>query len=107
MVVHNEEESRFELRLGGELAVLQYRRTADSMIFTHTGVPPEFEGRGYGTQLAQAGLDYARKAGLQIVPYCSFIWKFIRQNPEYLSSVPEAYRGTAPSCPIPPPKPQQ
>jgi len=98
MVVHNEAESRFELKLGGEIAVLEYRRTADSMFFTHTGVPPEFEGRGYGTQLAQAGLDYARDAGLKIVPHCGFIAKFIRRNPEYLNNVPEPYRGASPSC---------
>jgi predicted GNAT family acetyltransferase len=102
MVVHNEAESRFELKLGAEVAVLEYRRTADSMFFTHTGVPPEFEGRGYGSQLARAGLDYARDAGLKIVPQCSFIGQYIRRNPEYLENVPERYRGAAPSCPIRP-----
>jgi predicted GNAT family acetyltransferase len=99
MVVHNEAESRFEMKLGGgEIAVLEYRRTADSMFFTHTFVPTAYEGRGYATELAQAGLDYARAVKLQIVPHCSFISKFIRRNPEYLPSVPEAYRGAAPSC---------
>ena len=98
MVVHNEEKSRFEMELGSEVAVLEYRRTADSMIFTHTGVPPELEGHGYGGQLARAGLDYAREAGLNIVPHCSFVAHYIARNPEYLESVPEAHRGVAPSC---------
>lgn len=100
MVVHNEAETRFELKLGAGIAVLEYRRTGDSMFFTHTGVPLEFEGRGYGVQLARAGLDYAREAGLKIVPQCSFIAAFIRRNPEYLESVPEPWRGAAPSCKI-------
>jgi len=100
MVVHNEAGSRFELDLGGEIAVLEYRRTGDSMFFTHTGVPPQFEGRGYGGQLARAGLDYARASGLKIVPLCSFIAAFIRRNPEYRENVPEAHRDTAPSCRI-------
>jgi predicted GNAT family acetyltransferase len=98
MVVHNEAESRFELELDGGIAVLVYRRTADSMVFTHTEVPPEFEGRGYGGQLARAGLDYARDAGLKIVPRCGFIADWIRRNPEYLDSVPEPWRGAAPFC---------
>ena len=101
MVVHNETESRFELRLGdGELAVLEYRIVDNTMIFTHTGVPAIHEGRGYGGQLARAGLDYARNAGMQIVPACSFIAAFIRRNPEYAGSVPEAHRTAAPSCQI-------
>ncbi|HTP86623.1 MAG TPA: GNAT family N-acetyltransferase [Bryobacteraceae bacterium] len=101
MVVHNEAKSRFELALDGDLAVLEYRRTPDSMIFTHTGVPPAFEGRGYGGQLARAALDYARAAGLKIVPLCSFIAAFIKRNPVYATSVPGAYRDTAPpSCEI-------
>ena len=99
-MVHNEAASRFELALGDELAVLEYRRTADSMIFTHTGVPPAFEGRGYGGQLAQAGLDYARSAGLKIVPLCSFIAAYVRRNPEYLESLQEAHRSQPPSCPV-------
>jgi len=100
MVVHNEAKSRFELALGDELGVLEYRRTADSIIFTHTGVPPEFEGRGYGGQLARAGLDYARAAGLKVVPLCSFIAQYIRRNPEYQESVPEGHRDQPPSCQI-------
>jgi hypothetical protein len=102
MVVHNEAGNRFELKLGAGIAVLEYRRTSDSMVFTHTGVPPEFEGRGYGGQLARAGLDYALEAGLKIVPQCSFIAEYIRRNPGYSESVPEPYRGAAPSCHIRP-----
>jgi uncharacterized protein len=100
MVVHNEAESRFELGLEGEMAVLEYRRTPDSIIFTHTGVPPQFEGRGYGSQLARAALDYAVEAGLKVVPVCGFIGRYIRRNPEYLDSVVESYRGAVPSCQI-------
>jgi len=99
-VVHNEAASRFELELGDELAVLEYRRTGDSMIFTHTGVPPAYEGRGYGGQLARAGLDYARSAGLKVVPLCSYIAAWIRRNPEYQESVPQAHRNTPASCQV-------
>jgi len=100
MVVHNEAASRFEIDLGDDVGVLEYRRAGDSMIFTHTGVPPAYEGRGYGAQLARAGLDYARANGLKIVPLCSFIAVYIRRNPEYLDSVPQDQRDRPPSCEI-------
>jgi hypothetical protein len=100
MVVHNEAECRFEIKLDGEIAVLEYRLTPDAMIFTHTGVPAAFEGRGYGSQLARVALDYAIAAGLKIVPLCGFIGRYIRRNPEYQDSVVESYRGAVPSCQI-------
>jgi len=100
MVVHNEAAGRFELKLEDELAVLEYRRSGDSIIFTHTGVPPQYEGRGYGGQLARAGLEHARDHGLKIVPLCSFIAAYIKRNPQYQDSVPEAHRDQAPSCEI-------
>ena len=103
MVVHNEAAGRFELKLGDEgtdLGVLDYRRSGDSIIFTHTGVPPAYEGRGYGGLLARAGLEYARSAGLKVVPLCSFIAAFIKRNPQYQDSVPERDRDRPPSCEI-------
>ena len=100
-MVHNEAASRFELALGDELGVLEYRRNGGAIVFTHTGVPPAYEGCGYGGQLARAGLDYARDAGLKVVPVCSFIAAYIRRNPEYLESVQDTDRNEPPSCRIP------
>ena len=45
-VVHNESKSRFEMEVGGQLAVAEYRRDGDRMLFTHTEVPPQFRGHG-------------------------------------------------------------
>jgi predicted GNAT family acetyltransferase len=82
-VIHNEAESRFEIKLGDELAVTQYRRHGSKIIFTHTEVPPSMEGKGIGNLLARTGLDYARKENLRVVPRCEFIAAFIERHPEY------------------------
>jgi uncharacterized protein len=91
-VVHNEPESRFELDLQQATALLDYSLDGNRIAFTHTEVPPEFEGRSYGTQLARAALDYARQSGLTVVPACSFVAAFIRRNPQYLDMVSPEYR---------------
>ena len=82
-VTHNPEEHRFELTVDGHLAVLDYIMFDDIMIFTHTGVPPEIEGRNAGVKLAQTGLEYARDNGLGVRSKCWFVSKYLRRHPEY------------------------
>jgi uncharacterized protein len=82
-VIHNEAENRFEVKVGDELAVTQYRRHGSKIIFTHTEVPPSMAGKGIGNLLARAALGYARKENLRVVPRCEFIASFIERHPEY------------------------
>ena len=82
-VIHNPEERRFELTVGGHLAVLDYIMMDDIIIFTHTGVPPEIEGGNVGIKLAQTGLEYARGNELGVRSKCWFVSKYLRRHPEY------------------------
>jgi uncharacterized protein len=83
-VVDVPEQSRYELRLDGHLIGLAaYRRRDGRIAFTHTEVDESCEGRGFGSRLAAAALDDARRQGLEIVPLCSFIAHYVEQHPEY------------------------
>ena len=90
VVRNNEQESRFEVEAGGELAVSQYVRRGSTIYFTHTEVPPAAEGRGIGNILARVALDYARSNRLRVVPRCKFIAAFIKRHPEYQNLVDAA-----------------
>lgn len=81
-VIHNPEERRFELTIDGHLAVLDYLMMDDIIVFTHTGVPPEIEGRNAGVKLAQTGLEYARENGLWVRSRCWFMNKYLQRHPE-------------------------
>jgi hypothetical protein len=82
-VLHQPDYGRFEIQLDSELAVLNYILDGKTMIFTHTGVPPAWEGRGIGSRLARTGLEYARQHGYWVVPQCSFIEAYIRRHREF------------------------
>ena len=82
-VVNNPGAERFETRVDGHLAVLQYGRQSGRIVFLHTEVPDELEGRGIGSQLAKAGLQYARVEGLRVVSECPFVSSYIQRHPEY------------------------
>lgn len=87
-VTDAQESSRFEIRDDGVLAgFADYRLQGGRMVFPHTEIDPAFGGRGLAKTLIREALDTARARGLQVVPLCSFVAKFIRDNPDYADVV--------------------
>lgn len=84
----NPERRRWEVRSGGEvIAYAEYRLRPGRVVFTHTVVEPQFEGRGVGSRLARIVLDAAVARGDRITPVCPFIRAYIKRHPEYMPSV--------------------
>jgi predicted GNAT family acetyltransferase len=83
VVEHNPDVRRFEAHVEGHLAQLNYMRQEGRIFFTYAGVPRPIEGRGIGSALVRAGLEYARREGLAVVPMCSFVRSYIERHPEY------------------------
>ncbi|WP_066777604.1 GNAT family N-acetyltransferase [Sphingomonas sp. CCH5-D11] len=79
----NRAEQEFELDLDGYRAVAAYQREGDRIVFTHTVVPKEIEGRGVGSKLIRAALDSARDQKLKVVAQCPFVAAFIAKHPAY------------------------
>jgi predicted GNAT family acetyltransferase len=84
-VEDNPAENRFEATVDGRVAVAEYMRSGQTIIFTHTEVPPQLRGRGIATALARAALDQARAQGLVVVARCKIIAQFVASHPEYQS----------------------
>ncbi len=82
-VIHNPDQNRFEITINGQTALAEYNIAGKNMIFTHTEVPPAFEGQGVGSRLAAFALDYAKDNGYKIQPLCPFITSYVRRHPEY------------------------
>jgi predicted GNAT family acetyltransferase len=82
-VGHDEARHRFEVEEEGATGFLSYDLSAGSIVFTHTIVPQELEGRGIGGRLVKTGLEHARAEGLKVVPQCSFVRAYIERHAEY------------------------
>jgi uncharacterized protein len=92
-VVDVPESSRYELRLANRLIGLAaYHRRDSRIAFTHTEVDESWEGRGFGSRLAAAALDDAHRQGLEVVPLCPFIARYIERHSEYDEVVKPGYR---------------
>ncbi|MBO9539591.1 N-acetyltransferase [bacterium] len=79
----NPAAKRFELQIGDRLAVAEYILTPDGIVFTHTEVPVELEGRGLASKLIKFALDSARERKLSVTPMCQAVAGYIERHPEY------------------------
>jgi len=92
-VQDNEAQSRFEITVDEELAgFLDYRQHGDEYALPHTRIFTQFEGHGLGSELVSSALAEIASRGGTVLPYCPFIPKVIRDNPEYVALVPEDQR---------------
>ena len=93
-IVKKEELNRFEIYSDGELTGFADFKIENQMIFyTHTEIDPRFGGQGLGSQLIKEALDEAFVQNLEVAPYCSFVFSYIKKNSEkYLHLVPEGQR---------------
>ena len=84
---HDIVAGRFTTEREGHQAQLVYRVQEGRLIIDHTGVPQAIGGRGIAGELVRAALDYARAAGLRVVPACSYSAVYIQRHPEYADLV--------------------
>jgi predicted GNAT family acetyltransferase len=82
-VIHDPSRERFELRIGDEVGLLEYRRSPGKMAIYHTEVPEQFQRRGYAARLTRAALDFASAEKLQVEPRCSYAAFFLQKHREY------------------------
>jgi uncharacterized protein len=81
-VTDNQAGSRFELRAGGHLAELMYRRNGKRLVLIHTEVPAELAGQGIGGRLVRAAIDRAERDGMTVVPLCPFARGWLQRHPD-------------------------
>ncbi len=86
-VKDNKEKERFEIDLDGKTALIDYSEQNGVVAMTHTEVPPEFEGKGVGSQLVKGALEIVKNDGKRVRPLCTFVAAYIKRHPEYQSLV--------------------
>jgi len=93
IVADNPGESRFELRVDGELVGWsEYRPAGDSVIVAHTEIDERREGQGLGSVLVRGTLDHIRASGKTVIPTCQFTAAYIGRHPEYVDLVDPGLR---------------
>lgn len=91
LVVHPAAE-RFEARVGEHVAFITFHLRGSRLSLNHTESPAALRGKGVADALARAALDYARRQGMTVMPYCPFVGRFIERNPEYQELIDPEFR---------------
>ena len=87
-IKNHPDKHRYEALIDGQLAgFCEYNLLTDAIMFTHTEVMPDFEGKGVGSAIAKHVLDAARSEGQHVIPVCQFIAGYIRKHREYAELV--------------------
>lgn len=83
-IVNNEAEKRFEINLGGgHMALLEYLPGQHTITYHHTEVPPEFEGKGIASKLAEHAMLYAQEHGLKVNALCPVVKRYVEKHTEF------------------------
>jgi len=86
------ERHRYELPVGGEVAVVIYNLSDRNLMITETLVPVALEGQGIASRLARHVIADARERGLLILPVCPFFSAYLQKHPEHGDVVHPTYR---------------
>ncbi|MFW0795196.1 GNAT family N-acetyltransferase [Gordonia sp. CPCC 205515] len=77
-------DSGADATVGDEVVgYLDYVSEPYQVVVTHTVIREQYSGKGYAGQLVRTVLDDIRASGKRVVPVCSYVQRFISQNPEY------------------------
>jgi uncharacterized protein len=79
----NAAASRFELAVDGQTAFAIYRASPGRITITHTEVPREVRGRGFGSALVRGALERVRAQGLKVESRCPFVSAYLGKHPEF------------------------
>lgn len=69
--------------LDGVEAFLKFHVGKGKMYLDATYTPEEHRGKGVGTKMMEAAINYAKERKLSIVPICPFAVEYFKRHPEY------------------------
>lgn len=90
-LLKNDAEKHFELEVEGYKAFIQFAKLSDRIALVHTEVPHELEGKGVGTAIVEKTLNYIKDSGKKLMPYCPFVFAYIKRHPEWKELVSEKF----------------
>ncbi|HEY9178874.1 MAG TPA: GNAT family N-acetyltransferase [Flavipsychrobacter sp.] len=85
----DDKKARFYIENNGiRIAVLEYVYAGnDKFIIEHTEVDEQYEGKGFGKQLVEAAVNFARENDLSVIPLCPYANALFKRKPEEYGDV--------------------
>ncbi len=83
-VIHNNKEHRFEAKVKGYRALVEYQLLGcEIMNIYHTEVPEPIGEQGIGSAIMKEAFEFARRNHYQILPTCPFAQSYLEKHADY------------------------
>jgi uncharacterized protein len=90
---NNTDKQQYEAKLNGKVvAFAEYRPIGQSVMFTHTEVNEDLEGKGVAGQLIRFALEDTKAKGMTAIPMCPFVKIFIQRHKDFIDVVHPSHR---------------
>ncbi len=91
-LIKNETATRFEMKVGNNLAFIEYQQSPGKITLIHTEVQPELEGKGAATAIIEKTLGYIEENNFKLIPLCPLVVAYIKRHPEWKRIVAEGVK---------------
>jgi len=88
----NEGKKRFEIEIEGNVAFINFSKFGSQIALTHTETDPKLAGSGAANALVEKTLQYVESQQFKLLPFCPFVFTFIRRHPEWKRIVSTKYK---------------
>ncbi len=92
-LVKNDEKKRFEINIDGYYAFINFGEYGNSIALVHTETEPELAGKGAAVAVVEKTLQYIKDSNKSLMPYCPYVFAYIKRHPEWKELVSKRFRG--------------
>jgi Predicted acetyltransferase len=92
-LVKNENKKRFEIEIDGHFAFINYGEKEHQIALVHTETEPELAGTGAAVAVVEKTLEYIKESGKKLLPFCPYVFAYIKKHPEWKAIVDEKFGG--------------
>lgn len=92
-LVKNEEKRRFEIEINGKYAFINYGEFGNQTALVHTETEPNLKGQGAASALVEKTLGYLEEKNIKLLPFCPFVFAYIKKHPEWKRIVSKKFKG--------------
>lgn len=82
-LIHNVAKKHFELHFSNHTTFIEYNNFGNQVALIHTIIPEILSGKGIGTALVEKTLLYLKENNKTILPFCPFIFSYLKKHPEW------------------------
>lgn len=92
-LIKNEDDNRFELTFNDKFAFIDFKESSSQISLIHTEVDPDLKGTGAASALVKKTLQFIENTKKKILPFCPFVFAYIKKHPEWKRIVDERFKG--------------